>query len=61
MGNKREPSKLAQEMIDRFFKGNKILDAEAFAKAREGLPPEDQQFLDDLRDAAFEYEDVEED
>lgn len=53
-------SKMVREIIEKFFKGNKIVDEEAYERAREGLHGEDRQFLDDLRDAAFEHEDFDE-
>ncbi len=58
---RREPPKAVREIIETVFKGNKIVDPEAYAEARKGLSPEDQQFLDDLRDTAFGISHIDED
>ena len=58
MDKRPAPSKTAKDLIERFFKGNKILDEDAFEEARAKLPPEDQALLDDMRAAAFEFEDI---
>lgn len=58
---KYKPSRAVQKLIETMFKGNKILDPKAYAEARKDLAPEDQRFLDDLRETALEVPDFDED